>query len=89
MNPAVGAAMADRIAALAADARPGRALDLFGGVGATAIRLAAAGRPVTLVEAPGAAAADAAFNLRSVRGATVVEGRVEEVASTLPFASAP
>ena len=55
---------------------------------AAAIRLAAGGRPVTLVEAPGAAAADAAFNLRSVRGATVVEGRVEEVASTLPFASA-
>lgn len=64
VNPAVGAAMADRIAAHAADARPGRALDLFGGVGATAIRLAAAGRPVTLVEAPGAAAADAQFNLR-------------------------
>jgi len=87
VNPAVGAAMADGIAALAADARPGRALDLYGGVGATAIRLAAAGRPVTLVEAPGAAAADAVWNLRSVRGATVVEGRVEEVAATLPFAN--
>lgn len=87
VNPAVGAAMADRIAAHAADARPGRALDLYGGVGATAIRLAAAGRPVTLVEAPGAAAADAQFNLRSVRGATVVEGRVEDVAATLPFAT--
>lgn len=87
VNPAVGAAMVDRIAAHAADARPGRALDLYGGVGATAIRLAAAGRPVTLVEAPGAAAADAQFNLRSVRGATVVEGRVEDVAATLPFAT--
>src|SRR5690606_6897778 len=59
VNPAVGARIHDAVAAAAAGAPPGPALDLYGGVGATAARLARAGRPVTLVESPGPAAEDA------------------------------
>jgi 23S rRNA (uracil-5-)-methyltransferase RumA len=83
VNPAVGAAIHDRVRSLARSAPPGPALDLYGGVGAMAVRLAADGRSVTLVEAPGSAAVDAAWNLREVAGARVVAGRVEDEITAL------
>lgn len=98
VNPAIGAAMADALAAEAATAPPGPALDLYGGVGVTALRLRAQGRTVTLVEMPGSASADARVNLasdgeaRAGAGspppARVVEGRVEDVLPSLPLAGA-
>src|SRR5688572_3987239 len=89
VNPAVGAAIHDRIRREAAHAPSGPALDLYGGVGATALRLAADGRPVTLVEAPGSALADARWNLREHPAAQVVEGRVEDVVAGLLEARPP
>lgn len=78
VNPAVGARIHDAVAAAAAGAPPGPALDLYGGVGATAARLARAGRPVTLVESPGPAAEDARVNLAPWPQARVVAARVED-----------
>jgi 23S rRNA (uracil1939-C5)-methyltransferase len=79
VNPAVGAAIHDAVRAAAVRAPAGRALDLYGGVGATALRLASDGRSVTLVEGPGPGADDAEFNVRSSGAAlvTVHPGRVE------------
>ena len=71
VNPAVGTAIHDAVAEAAAGAPPGPALDLYGGVGATAVRLARAGRPVRLVEAPGPAIEDARANLAAYPGAHV------------------
>ncbi len=90
VNPAVAATLHDAVRAAAATAPHGPALDLYGGVGATSVRLAADGRQVTLVEAPGSAAEDAAANVaRHAPGRVeVVAGRVEEswprIAGTRP-----
>lgn len=86
VNPAVGAAILNRVTAQAATLPPGPALDLYGGVGATSVRLAAAGRGVVLVEAPGPAASDAARNLAPFPSASVVAARVEAAGASLPWA---
>ncbi len=80
VNPVVAAMLHEAVRAAAATAPPGPALDLYGGVGATSIRLEADGRTVTLVEAPGSAAEDAAANVaRYCPGKVeVIAGRVEE-----------
>jgi len=80
VNPVVAALLHDAVRVAAATAPPGPALDLYGGVGATSIRLEADGRTVTLVEAPGSAAEDAAANVaRHCPGKVeVIAGRVEE-----------
>jgi 23S rRNA (uracil1939-C5)-methyltransferase len=90
VNPVVGARIHDDVARLAALAPAGSALDLYGGVGTTALRLAAAGRRVTLVESPGPAALDAQHNVRvweadreraggpPAGAVRVVPGRVED-----------
>jgi 23S rRNA (uracil1939-C5)-methyltransferase len=79
VNPAAGARLHDDVRRIAALAPPGPALDLYGGVGATALRLAADGRRVTLVEAPGPAAEDALHNARGFASGVVRvrPGRVE------------
>jgi 23S rRNA (uracil-5-)-methyltransferase RumA len=79
VNPAAGALLLDRLEREAARAPAGPALDLYGGVGATALRLAAAGREVTLVEAAPSAASDAEENVRRLGAGrvTVVRSRVE------------
>lgn len=82
VNPAVGTAIHDAVAEAAAGAPPGPALDLYGGVGATAVRLARAGRPVRLVEAPGPAIEDARANLAAYPGAQVEAARVEDALAT-------
>ena len=64
VNPVMGARIHDDVARIASTAQAGPALDLYGGVGATALRLATAGRRVTLVESPGPAALDALHNVR-------------------------
>lgn len=86
VNPAVGAAILDRVTAQAATLPPGLALDLYGGVGATSVRLAAAGRSVVLVEARGPAASDAVGNLAPFPSASVVAARVEDAGGSLPWA---
>jgi len=81
VNPEVGGQIHDRVAAAARTAPPGGALDLYGGVGCTALRLAADGRSVVLVENAGPAAEDAGENARR-HGAgrvTVRAGRVEDL----------
>ncbi|MDK0551167.1 hypothetical protein P6O75_14900, partial [Clostridium perfringens] len=52
VNPPMGARIHEDAVAAAAAAPPGWALDLYGGVGATALRLAGTGRDVVLVETP-------------------------------------
>ena len=64
VNPDVGNLIHDQVAAAARTAPPGGALDLYGGVGATALRLAADGRSVVLIESQGPAAEDARENAR-------------------------
>lgn len=81
VNPEVGSLIHDRVAAAARTAPPGGALDLYGGVGSTALRLAADGRTVTLIESAGPAAEDAQENARR-HGAgrvTVLAGKVEDL----------
>ena len=84
VNPAMGARLHDAVAAAARSAPAGSAVDLYGGVGCTALRLAADGRAVTLIESLGSAAEDATFNARGVDGgAPAVEVRVERVETAL------
>lgn len=84
VNPAVGSRLHDGVAAAARTAPPGPAADLYGGVGCTALRLAADGRPVTLVEAPGPAADDARWNVRSIpEPGALVDVRPERVETAI------
>lgn len=80
VNPAVGGRIQDDVRRVAALAPPGPALDLYGGVGATALRLAADARRVTMIESPGPAAEDALHNARSLETGVVRvrPGRVEQ-----------
>lgn len=62
VNPAMGETLHDTVAAAARSAPAGRALDLYGGVGCTTLRLARDGRAVTLVESSPSAVEDARAN---------------------------
>ena len=85
VNPAVAALLVERLRAEAAAAPPGRAVDLYGGVGAAAVALAAEGRETVLVEASPAAAKDARANaLRWAPGRVdVVAARAEDALASL------
>jgi 23S rRNA (uracil1939-C5)-methyltransferase len=84
VNPAMGERLHDAVARAARTAPAGPALDLYGGVGCTALRLASDGRAVTLVESFGSAAEDAAWNGRGPEGGTpAFEVRAERVESAL------
>ena len=88
VNPAMGERLHDAVASAARTAPPGPALDLYGGVGCTALRLAADGRAVTLVESIGSAAEDAVWNTRGEEGAPPrVEVRAERVEAALASGS--
>ena len=84
VNPVVGGRLHDAVAAAARTAPPGPAADLYGGVGCTALRLAADGRAVTLVESPGAAADDARWNVRSIpEPGALIDVRPERVETAI------
>ncbi len=89
VNPAMGVRLHDAVARAARTAPPGPAVDLYGGVGCTSLRLAADGRQVTLVEAIGTAAEDAAWNARRPPGgdadasSALVEVRAERVETAI------
>ena len=85
VNPEMADVVQHAVETAAATAAPGLALDLYGGVGPTAVRLAAAGRSVVLVEMPGPSEADARHNLAGAPTGRVrvVAARVEDVAADL------
>lgn len=64
-------ALADLVTAAAADLEPGRAVDVYSGVGVFAGVLGTRGWSVTAVEANAAAVADAGENLRDVEASVV------------------
>lgn len=81
VNPAMAVRLHDAVAAAARTAGAGPAVDLYGGVGCTALRLAADGRTVTLVESIGPAADDARWNAEAVGAAVTVRTEKVEIAS--------
>ncbi len=84
VNPTMGSLLHDAVARAARTAPPGPAADLYGGVGCTALRLAADGRPVTLVESPGPAADDARWNMRAIpEPGALVDVRPERVETAI------
>lgn len=84
VNPAMGERLHDAVARAARTAPAGPALDLYGGVGCTALRLASDGRAVTLIESFGSAAEDALWNARGAEGRPpAFEVRAERVETAL------
>jgi 23S rRNA (uracil-5-)-methyltransferase RumA len=81
VNPPAASALADAVEREALLGPPGWALDVYGGVGATALRLARSRDRVVLVESPGPAARDAERNAgRHAPGRVEVLARRAEAA---------
>ncbi|MDR3038987.1 MAG: hypothetical protein LBV21_06855 [Candidatus Adiutrix sp.] len=83
VNPGLNRLMVEKILALAAPLAPGRALDLYSGLGNIAVPLLHSGFAVTAVEEAPESAAAARRNGRGRPGFTVVRGRSLEVTAEL------
>ena len=83
VNPALNILMVEKILALAAPLAPGRALDLYAGLGNLSLPLLFSGWEVTAVEESQAGAAAARRNGQGRAGFTVIRGRCLPAAAEL------